>query len=195
MSIKQTIKMPQSSINLEEDKVDSLANVQTNDIKQLSEQVIKLRGLEDKLAKQEEELKKTKKDVEVLSGDVIPTMMTEMNISKFSLEDGAGVEVKPVYGASIPKAKEEEAFNWLRNNGLGDVIKNMITVSFGRNEDNKAANFAVLAQGQGYQATQKLKVEPMTLKALVRERTEKGLEMPTDLFNVFAGNRTKITRK
>ena len=195
MSIKQKIKMPQSSINLEEDKVDSLANVQTNDIKQLSEQVKKLRNLEDKLAKQEEELKKTKKDVEVLSGDVIPTMMTEMNISKFSLEDGAGVEVKPVYGASIPKAKEEEAFNWLRNNGLGDVIKNMITVSFGRNEDNKAADFAVLAQGQGFQPTQKLKVEPMTLKALVRERTEKGLEMPTDLFNVFAGNRTKITRK
>tara|TARA_A100001391_G_scaffold190400_1_gene162800 strand:+ start:1445 stop:2032 length:588 start_codon:yes stop_codon:yes gene_type:complete len=195
MSIKQKIKMQQSSINLEEDKVDSLANANTNDIKELSAQVIKLRALEDKLTTKEEELKKIKNDIDVLSGEVIPTMMTEMNISKFSLADGAGVEVKPVYGASIPKAKEEEAFNWLRNNGLGDIIKNMITVSFGRNEDNKAANFAVLAQGQGYQPTQKLKVEPMTLKALVRERTEKGLEMPTDLFNVFAGNRTKITRK
>ena len=183
------------SINLEEDKVDSLANANTNDIKELSAQVIKLRTLEDKLTTKEEELKKIKNDIDVLSGEVIPTMMTEMNISKFSLADGAGVEVKPVYGASIPKAKEEEAFNWLRNNGLGDIIKNMITVSFGRNEDNKAASFAVLAQGQGYQPTQKLKVEPMTLKALVRERTEKGLEMPTDLFNVFAGNRTKITRK
>ena len=183
------------SINLEEDKVDSLANANTNDIKELSAQVIKLRTLEDKLTTKEEELKKIKNDIDVLSGEVIPTMMTEMNISKFSLADGAGVEVKPVYGASIPKAKEEEAFNWLRNNGLGDVIKNMITVSFGRNEDNKAANFAVLAQGQGYQPTQKLKVEPMTLKALVRERLESGKEMPTDLFNVFAGNRTKITRK
>ena len=183
------------SINLEEDKVDSLANVQTNDIKELSAQVIKLRDMEDKFKTKEEELKKIKNDIDVLSGEVIPTMMTEMNISKFSLADGAGVEVKPVYGASIPKAKEEEAFNWLRNNGLGDVIKNMITVSFGRNEDNKAANFAVLAQGQGYQPTQKLKVEPMTLKALVRERLESGKEMPTDLFNVFAGNRTKITRK
>ena len=183
------------SINLEEDKVDSLANANTNDIKELSAQVIKLRTLEDKLTTKEEELKKIKNDIDVLSGEVIPTMMTEMNISKFSLADGAGVEVKPVYGASIPKAKEEEAFNWLRNNGLGDIIKNMITVSFGRNEDNKAASFADLAQGQGYQPTQKLKVEPMTLKALVRERTEKGLDMPTDLFNVFAGNRTKITRK
>ena len=90
--------------------------------------------------------------------------------------------------------KKEEAFNWLRNNGLGDLIKNEITVSFGRNEDNKAA-YAVLAQGQGYQPVQKLKVEPMTLKALVRERLESGKEMPTDLFNVFAGNRTKITSK
>ena len=195
MSIKQTIKMPQSSINLEEDKVDSLANVQTNDIKELSAQVLKLRDMEDKFKTREEELKKIKNDIDVLSGEVIPTMMTEMNISKFSLEDGAGVEVKPIYGASIPKAREEEAFNWLRNNGLGDVIKNMITVSFGRNEDNKAATLADLAQGQGYQPTQKLKVEPMTLKALVRERIEKGDDMPTDLFNVFAGNRTKITRK
>ena len=181
------------SINLEEDKVDSLAN--TNDMKELSEQVIKLRTMEDKFAAKEEELKKIKNDMDVLSGEVIPTMMTEMNISKFSLSDGAGVEVKPVYGASIPKAREVEAFNWLRNNGLGDLIKNEITVSFGRNEDNKAADYAVLAQGHGYQPTQKLKVEPMTLKALVRERIEKGDDMPTDLFNVFAGNRTKITRK
>tara|TARA_A100001388_G_C28605766_1_gene420397 strand:+ start:218 stop:766 length:549 start_codon:yes stop_codon:yes gene_type:complete len=181
------------SINLEEDKVDSLKN--TNDFKQLSEQVVKLRTLEDEYAAKEEELKKIKKDMDVLSGEVIPTMMTEMNVAKFSLEDGAGVEVKPVYGASIPKAREEEAFNWLRKNGLGDLIKNMVTVSFGRNEDNKAADFAVLAQGQGYQPSQKLKVEPMTLKALVRERLESGKEMPTDLFNVFAGSRTKITRK
>jgi hypothetical protein len=89
----------------------------------------------------------------------------------------------------------EAAYNWLRSNGLGDIIKNEITVSFGRNEDNKAATYANLAKGQGYQPTQKLKVEPMTLKALVRERIEAGKEMPTDIFNVFVGNRTKLTRK
>ena len=46
------------SINLEEDKVDSLANKNTNDIKELSSQVVKLRSLEDTYAKKEEELKK-----------------------------------------------------------------------------------------------------------------------------------------
>jgi len=94
------------SINLEEDKVDSLAN--TNDMKELSEQVIKLRTMEDKFAAKEEELKKLKNDMDVLSGEVIPTMMTEMNISKFSLSDGAGVEVKPVYGASFLKQNRKK---------------------------------------------------------------------------------------
>ena len=182
------------SINLEEDKIDSLANANTNDIKELSDQVIKLRNLEDKFASKEEELKKLKNDMDVLSGEVIPTMMTEMNISKFSLSDGAGVEVKPVYGASIPKAKQEEAFNWLRKNDLGDLIKNEVTVSFGRNEDNKASEYADLARGRGYQPSQKLKVEPMTLKALFRERSENNQELPAEHFNLFKGNRTKITR-
>ena len=181
-----------SNINFEADQTESIT--QTNDAKALSDQVIKLRDLEDQIKITEESLKQLKQQAETLSGEVIPTMMTEMNISTMKLADGSAIEVKPVYGASIPVEKKEEAFKWLRDNGLGDLIKNEVTVSFGRNEDNKAVEYAVLAQGQGYQPTQKLKVEPMTLKALVRERVEKGLDMPSDLFNVFAGNKTKITR-
>ena len=103
--------------------------------------------------------------------------------------------MKPYYAANISIANREAAYSWLRSNGLGDIIKNDITVSFGRDEDNKAAEYANLARGQGFEPTQKLKVEPMTLKALVRERIEAGKDMPMDIFNVFVGNRTKITRK
>ena len=180
------------SINFEADQTELMT--QANDAKALSDQVVKLKNLEDKIKLAEENLKKLKQEEELLSGEIIPTMMTEMNISTMKLADGSAIEVKPVYGASIPKDRQEEAFNWLRKEGLGDLIKNEVTVSFGRNEDNKAAEYAVLAQGQGYQPTQKLKVEPMTLKALVRECIEAGKDMPSDLFNVFAGNRTKITR-
>lgn len=182
------------SINFEEDKHNPLNMSSDNDKADLSGQVEKLKNLEDQIKSTEDALKKLKAKADSLSGEVIPTMMTEMNISTMKLADGSAIEVKPVYGASIPADKKEEAFNWLRENGLGDLIKNEVTVSFGRNEDNKAAEYAVLAQGQGYQPAQKLKVEPMTLKALVRERIEKGEDMPSDLFNVFAGNRTKITR-
>jgi hypothetical protein len=180
------------SINFEDDRKESLGEV--DNAKALSDQVTKLQSLEDEIVEQEKKLKELKRNQELLSGEVIPTMMTEMNISTLKLADGSAVEVKPVYGASIPVAKKEEAYTWLRENGLGDLIKNEITVAFGRNEDNKAMAYATLAQGQGYEPIQKLKVEPMTLKALVRERLESGQEMPSDLFNVFAGNRTKITR-
>ena len=182
-----------NQIDFEKDQTEAIT--QTNEVKALSDQVLSLRNLEDRMKEKEIELKKLKKDLNIISGEVIPTMMTEMNISTLKLADGSAVEVKPIYGASISPDKKEEAFNWLRDNGLGDLIKNEVTVSFGRNEDNKASDYANLAQGQGYQPVQKLKVEPMTLKALVRERVESGQDMPSDLFNVFAGNRTKITRK
>ena len=180
------------SINFEEDQREDLNSV--NDAKSLSDQVVKLKQLEDDLVDKEKELKELKRHIDLVSGEVIPTMMQEMNISTLKLADGSSVEVKPVYGASITVANKEAAYTWLRENGLGDLIKNEITVSFGRNEDNKASKYADLAKGHGYEPVQKLKVEPMTLKALVRERLESGQEMPSDLFNVFAGNRTKITR-
>ena len=180
------------SINFEEDQREDLNSV--NDAKSLSDQVVKLKQLEDDLVEKEKELKELKRHIDLVSGEVIPTMMQEMNISTLKLADGSSVEVKPVYGASITVANKEAAYTWLRENGLGDLIKNEITVSFGRNEDNKASQYAVLAKGQGFEPVQKLKVEPMTLKALVRERVEAGLDMPSDLFNLFTSNRTKITR-
>ena len=181
-----------SDINFEQDARADLDSV--NEGKKLSDQVTKLQRLEDDVVLKEEELKELKRKVDLLSGEVIPTMMQEMNISTLKLADGSSVEVKPVYGASIPVAKKEGAYTWLRENGLGDIIKNEVTVAFGRNEDNKAIAYATLAQGQGFEPIQKLKVEPMTLKALVRERVEAGLDMPSDLFNLFTSNRTKITR-
>ena len=181
-----------SDINYEKDQRKSLDSI--DESSKLSAQVVKLTNLEDELADKETELKELKRKVELVSGEVIPTLMQEMNISTLKLADGTSVEVKPIYGASILVAKREEAFRWLRENGLGDLIKNEVTVAFGRDEDNKASNYANLAKGQGYEPVQKLKVEPMTLKALVRERLEAGQEMPSDLFNLFTGNRTKITR-
>ena len=83
-------------------------------------------------------------------------MMSEMGLSHIKLMDGSSVDVKPNYSANITIANREAAFNWLRNNGLGDIIKNEILVSFGRNEDNKAADYAALAQERGYQPNTKV---------------------------------------
>ena len=189
MAIKQNIKF-KDEINFEADKQDPMKR--TDNIQSLADQVEKLDSLNKRLALQEDNIKNTKKDIDRLSGEVIPTMMTEMGLSELKLQDGSHLKVSTSYKAHITEANKEMAFNWLRDNGLGDIIKNEISVSFGRGEDNKAAHYAELAKGQGLEPTQKLKVEPMTLKALVRERIEAGKEMPTEIFGVFTENKTTI---
>jgi len=182
-----------SNIDFETDQQQVIQK--TDNIQSLADQVERLEKMNSGIEKTEESLKEQKKQKDHVSMEVIPTLMSEMGLAELKLIDGSMVTVKPNYSASITVANREAAFNWLRNNGLGDIIKNEISVSFGRNEDNKAADYASLAQERGYQPTQKLKVEPMTLKALVRERIEAGKEMPTEIFNVFVGNQTTIKRK
>ena len=191
MAIKQTVKF-KNEINFEEDQQNVLKK--TTSLQSLADQVERLEGVSSEIENAEEKLKLLKQKHDYISGEVIPTMMSEMGLSHLKLIDGSTVDVKPNYSANISVANREKAFKWLRENGLGDIIKNEISVSFGRNEDNKAADYAALAEERGFQPTQKLKVEPMTLKALVRERLEAGKTMPTEIFNVFVGNKTTIKR-
>ena len=169
--------------------VDNLANVQD-----LADCVVRLQKMEDEIKQDEEDLKIKKIKADKLSEEIIPEMMTSMKLKTMKLADGSAIEVKEIYSATIPVARKEGAFNWLRENGLGDLIKNEITVSFGRGEDNKASEYADLARGRGFEPSQKLKVEPMTLKALFRERSENNQNLPSEHFNLFKGNKTKITR-
>ena len=180
------------TINFEADQQDAMSK--TENIQSLADQVQRLEGLLRRIELSENNLKDLKKEYQRISGEVIPTMMSEMGLAELKLSDGSHLKVSTSYRATITEANKEAAFNWLRDNGLGDIIKNEILVSFGRNEDNKAATYAELAKGQGFQPTQKMKVEPMTLKALVRERIEAGKEMPTEIFGVFSENKTTIKR-
>ena len=182
-----------TAIDFEQDKEEIINK--TRNVGKLADKIQEMQAVQKALEADEQQIKQKKKHLDYLSGEVIPTMLSEMGLSFLKLADGSSIEVKTNYSATITQAKKEEAFKWLRENGLGDIIKNEISVSFGRNEDNKAADYAELAKGRGFQPTQKLKVEPMTLKALVRERIEAGKEMPTELFNIFVGNKTTIKRK
>ena len=177
------------SVNFREDKVDRMKTVANPN--ELANKVQQLKDLEDEIANAEDSVKKLKEKANIISQFEIPQMMEEMNIKKLKLKDGETVEVSNFYSASI--VDQDAAFKWLRENGRGDIIKNDITVTFGRGEDNKAAQYAVLAKGQGYEPVQKVGVHPQTLKGVVRECNESGIELP-DCFKTYVGNRTNIKR-
>jgi hypothetical protein len=121
--------------------------------------------------------------------------MEKMNLSTLKLKDGSELSVKKIYSATIKADKKADCIQWLRNNGLGDIVKNEITVNFGQGEENKAAEYATLAKGQGYEPSQKEAVHAMTLKVTMEDWKNKGNEVPEDLFWTFDGNQTKIKNK
>ena len=121
--------------------------------------------------------------------------MHRAGIASIKLDDGTKVEVKPIYSAKIPISRTEEAFTWLRDNGHGDLIKNNVMVTFQRKQDNEAKSLVAELRDKGHNVKQAEKVEPMTLKAFVKEQIQEGKNVPSDVFGVYVASKTKLTTK
>ena len=184
-----------SEINDIDFEQDQQEVVEKTDIKTLSHYCLMMQNYEDQLINMEKDMKKIKEQADKIGSEIIPNLLAEQGLASLKLADGSSVDIKKSYNCTIKKDQLESAFEWLRNNGLGDIIKNEVAVQFGKGEDNKAEQLLGLAVREGYEPSQKQKVEPMTLKALFRERIEAGLDMPSEFFHTFVKDQTKIGRK
>ena len=177
-----------------EDSTDLLDNVEVTTI---AAECQKLKSLQDDIERAEEHVDNLKKMADDISSRVIPELLAEQGLSSLKLADGSSVTVKREYRCTLPKEDErrQSAYNWLRENGLGDIIKNNVIVTFGRGEDDKAQRLLDLAASNGFEPNQKSDVAWNTLTALFQERVESGLDMPSDVFSTWIKDTTKITRK
>ena len=179
-------------INLREDAPDQVNAI---DPSELSEAIEKLKSIGAQVSEAESKLKELKEQEKYINNFTIPEIMNKLNLSTVKLKDGSELSIKKVYSATIKADKKAEAIQWLRNNGLGDIVKNEITVNFGQGEENKAVAYVTLAKGQGYEPSQKEAVHPSTLKVTMEDWKSKGNDVPEDLFWTFEGNQTKIKTK
>jgi hypothetical protein len=176
------------------DEAGALGSVDASTGKTLSDLVRKLRAVEDNISDTEKHLKALKAEKQKLSVENIPALMDEMGVERLDV-DGVTVTRKMMVHASIPKDRKDEALGWLRSEGLDDIIKNDVTCSFGKGEDNIAGDVLGMLQERGYDASAKTYVHPMTLKAFVKERMESGKPIDLDMFGAFVANAAEIRRK
>ena len=176
------------------DEGDKFASVDTGTGKQLSDLVRKLRSIEQDIEDAELNLKALKAEKHRLSVENIPGLMDEMGVDRLDV-DGVSVSRKMIVHASIPQDRKEEAFAWLRENGLDDIIKNDVTCSFGKGEDNVAGDVVGILQEKGFDPKTKTHVHPSTLKAFVKERIVDGKPIDLDMFGAFIANAAEIRRK
>ena len=146
------------------------------------------------IEKIEEELKKKKDYKKHLSENVLPNLFAEVGLSELKLADGRHLKVTNYYGASIKAEKKPTAYAWLRDNGFGDIIKNQVSCSFGKEEDNKALGLVSKLNELGYDSETREWVEPSTLRAFVREQHEVGNKLPMDLLGAYVGQKTTIKK-
>ena len=180
---------------IEEDSKDDLGvKVDDGELKTIAQLAQKQNELETKIKGKEEELKNDKKELREIAEVQLPDALKEVGLSEFSLVDGTKVSVTAFYSARITAENKERAFDWLRENGHADLIKNTVSVSFGRAEDETANSLLTKLDSEGFHPEQKEGVEPMTLKGFVREQVEKGNDLPFDTLNIYVGQKTKITK-
>jgi len=187
----------QQEENMEKLDIEKMSNIDLSQdsVKSISDKCNQLNTLKKEIEKDEENLSLKKHKARDMEERIIPEMMQEAGVSLLKLSDGSTVEVKPFYAAKIPESRVEEAFSWLRGKGFEDIIKNTVTASFNRGQDNEVSELIKVCEDHGFNYNKKEKVEPMTLKAFVKEQVEEGKELPFDLFGVYIANKTKITNK
>lgn len=182
---------------MEKFDIEKMSNIDISQdsVKSITDKCNHLKDLHKQIENKEEELSLLKHKARDLEERKIPEMMQEAGVSLLKLSDGSTVEVKPFYAAKIPESRVDEAFSWLRGKGFEDIIKNTVTASFNRGQDNQVSELIKVCEEHGFNYNKKEKVEPMTLKAFVKEQVEGGKELPFDLFGVYIATKTKITNK
>lgn len=148
--------------------------------------------LEKEIEEIESVLKERQDQYRKLLEESIPNMLAELGMKDFTMSDGSKITVKPFYSATIKEENRAQAYEWLRENGYDDIIKNTVSVRFGRGEDQLCDTLLDLLREQNYPVEQTQKIEPQTLKAWVREQVERGSKLPTELFGVYIGQKATI---
>lgn len=159
----------------------------------LAQEQLRLEGEIETLTKK---LSTLKEEHRVISETKLPDTLAEYGLSEVRLKDGKKIVVKEIVSAEIKKDNEEKAFAWLRENGFGDLIKRVISTSFGKGEDKVADALSQQLAKKGLNVADKASVHAQTLKAFVREQIEAGnAALPKDIFGVYEGKKATITLK
>lgn len=200
-------KNVQDPVSLDELAADSAAQAESQrsqaplslqEIVMLAERQVQL---EDEVEALEAQLELRKSELREVAENKLPKYLADAGLTGLPLRGGLQVEIVESVQVGIPPETRDAAHAWLREQGLGDVIKRVVSVSFGKGEDADAnrllehiRNREVAGDLRNGGVSNEEKVHPSTLKSLIRERLREGQAVPTALFKLFVGNVAKIKR-
>jgi len=147
---------------------------------------------EREYAVKEEELKLLKADIDKLQTQTIPEKMGSLTQIKVQVGPViATVTIKHILRSNIKKGDRPQAYQWLKDQGHGDLIKTEVLATFGRGETEKATELAELLKQHGFEASVEENIHWATQDKFVSEQLAKGLEFPP-FIGIFEGKKAEV---
>jgi len=171
------------------------SGVEADDLATLKGLGDSLNELNSKVIEAEEEVSKLKTTRKQVAEELIPDLMNKVGLKLVQLENGTKIKVDEFVDARIKDANV--AFEWLRETNNESIIKNQISVSLGRGDDDRAQQVLELLKENDVEADHKITVHNQTLKAFCRDaldNPELAESLPREAFGIYQGKRAKITQ-
>lgn len=167
----------------------------STELSELAIMAAHLQNLDSEIEVVEGLLSQLKRDRQVVSREFIPSLMADVGVKEFKLDNGSEIIIQQKYYANISEERSVEAFKWLRDNGQEALIKTFIINDFGAGLEDKVdlqmlTNFL---QEHEIIFSKKESVHPQTLKAFVKTQSE-NKEFPTMTFGVFVTDETVVNK-
>jgi len=152
--------------------------------------------LEDDITILEDQLKRKEKELDDVSVNILPELMNKARLKTFQNEEGLIINIDPGFHCKVPKNKNNEAMQWLEDNGFGRIISRNIIINFAK--EDEAACKELLKEFKDRKDALNFKEEQSvhhaTLKAQVKKICEDGkLIIPKDVFGIFDRPQAVIT--
>ena len=179
-------------LNVFEDEfTKSFNTIDDEALGQLGNELERIKLVQQKIASTEEMVKKLREEEQVLA-DSITDLLQSKGLSEIKLTDGSKVTTKEQLYCSIKEENKDRAFAWVREQGDGDIIKNLVSVDFKKVEGKVATKFKQLAEDSGLIPNETSTIHNSTLRSYLNAKARDGVDFDETLFGVYRLNKVNI---
>ena len=175
----------------EDESTKAFNEIDDEALGQLGTELERIKAVQDKIETAETMVKKLKEEEQLLA-DSVTDLLQSKGVSELKLTDGSKVTTKEQLYCSIKEENKEGAFNWVRSQGDGDIIKNIVSVDFKKGEDKVAQEFKQLAEDSGLVPNENSSIHPSTLRSYLNAKSRDGVDFDEKLFGAFRLNKVSI---
>jgi hypothetical protein len=177
-----------------QDTVETFNDLNEGELSLVSTLANKQLLLAQELANLENAVKVKKEEFRLTSEQELPEAMQSAGLTEIVLSTGEKISVTEFYNAHISKANQELAYKWLVENGHEGLIKNEVSLKFGREEGQVVDETVMALKSRGLSPEVRQSVHPSTLKAFVKEQLTTGKDIPTEPFGIYIGSKAIIKK-